>query len=350
LLTALENVSRWLKHVPIIVTAVGVITAIIGVGIIQLLYLSIFSIAISPVDTLSIRNLAMFMFALSALLISFVAIFIWPFFTPYFVLRETRGILPNLYGKPERGKFFNFLKEYVPYYLVSFVLSLIVMPVTCYFETPMPKIICYSMIPSFSISGLVLYIFRLKGLQLKFWAHFGIFNELLWTNIITIVAILLLQIIIWRVWQHGVAEIIGSKEKVTLEIIAMGLVGVFCHAFMAWRRPRLSTHAVAGLAVIALVVLWVYPGLATPVAVALREAQLGGGTPVSYVISGRATTPEPASGCLVLATTNQYVIGELEDNSCPLPRRFAFTTSGVKRRPAQVFSRSEVKITQVPGG
>ena len=73
----------------------------------------------------------------------------------------------------------------------------------------------------------------------------------------------------------------------------------------------------AGFAVIALVILWVYPGPAALVAGALREAQLGGGTRISYtVIGARATTPEPASGCLILATTSFVVIGEVDDNSC----------------------------------
>jgi hypothetical protein len=346
--TTLANVHRWLKHVCGILTAVGIIGAIIGTVIIQA-YLSSFSIYISPVDTLSTRSLESFMFVFSVRLLSVVGLFLLPFFTPYFVLRETRDSLPNLFGMPVRGTFFNFLKEYVPYYFSFLMLNLMVMPVAVYFEIPIPKVSSWAMTLLFAISALVLYIFRLKGRRLKFSTYLGLFIDLLWSNYKTIVAMLLLEIIILRVWQHGVAEVIGSKEKVTLEIIAVGLVGVFCHAFVAWLR--LSTRAVAGFAVIALVILWVYPGPAALVAGALREAQLGGGTRISYtVISARATTPEPASGCLVLATTGYVVIGELDDNSCSLPRRFAFTASDVKGRPVQVFSRSEVNITEVPGG
>ena len=348
--TALANVHRWLKHVCGIITAAGIIGAIIATVIIQV-YLSNFSIYISPVDTLSTRSLEIFMFVFSALLLSLVGVFLSPFFTPHFVLRETRDILPNLFGMPVRGTFFNFLKEYVLYYSWLLMLNLVVMPVAAYFEIPIPKIISWFMMSLFAITALVLYIFRLKGRRLKFSTYLGLVIDLLWSNYKTIVAMLLLQIIILRVWQHGVAEVIGSKEKVTLEIIAVGLVGIFCHAFIAWLRPRLSTRAVAGFAVIALGVLWVYPGPAVLVAVALREAQLGGGTRISYTVMGaRATTPEPARGCLVLATTSYVVIGELDDNSCSLPRRFAFNASDVKGRPVQVFSRSEVNISEVPGG
>jgi hypothetical protein len=355
--TMLANVHRSLKPVRGImttvggiITVVGIIGVIIGTAIIQV-YLSKFSIYISPIDTLSTRSLEIFMFVFSTSLIGFVGIFLLPFFTPYFVLHETRDILPDLFGMPVRGTIFSFLKEYLPYYFPFLMLNLIVMPVDAYFEIPIPKIISYSMISSFTISALALYIARLKGRRLKRPTYLYLFIDFLWYNYTTIVSMLLLQLIILGVWQHGVAEVIGSKEKATLEIIAVGLVSILCHAFMAWLRPRLSTRAVAGFAVIALYALWLYPGPLAVVAGALREAQLGGGTRISYtVISARATTPEPATGCLVLATTGYVVISEPDDNSCSLPRRFAFTASDVKGWRAQVFSRSEVNISEVPGG
>ena len=135
-----------------------------------------------------------------------------------------------------------------------------------------------------------------------------------------------------------------------LEKKVAGLVFTFWHAFTAWLRP--SPRALAGFAVLALGVLLVDPGPAALVAGALREAQLGGGTRISYTVTGaRATTPGPASGCLVLATTSYVVIGALDDNGCSLPRRFAFSASKVKVRPVQVFSRNEVNISEVvPGG
>jgi hypothetical protein len=80
-LSTLENVHRWLKPVCgilklvcRILTAFGIISAIIGNVIIQI-YLSHFSIYISLGDTLSIRNLEMFMFVFSALLFSLVGFF-----------------------------------------------------------------------------------------------------------------------------------------------------------------------------------------------------------------------------------------------------------------------------------
>jgi hypothetical protein len=51
---------------------------------------------------------------------------------------------------------------------------------------------------------------------------------------------------------------------------------------------------------------------------------------------------------LVLATTSDVLIGELEDNRCPPLRRVAVLASEVKPRPVLPFSRSEIKIR--PGG
>jgi hypothetical protein len=96
--------------------------------------------------------------------------------------------------------------------------------------------------------------------------------------------------------------------------------------------------------------LYLYPGYAEIGAEALREAQLGGGTRISYTVKGSQATTPPTSGCLVLATTGDVLIGELDDNRCPPLRRFAFTASEVKPRPVRVFSRREIKISVVPGG
>jgi hypothetical protein len=122
---------------------------------------------------------------------------------------------------------------------------------------------------------------------------------------------------------------------------------------MAW--AKLSVRALAGFAVILLGGFVVYPGYAALGAAALRQAQLGGGTRISYSVVGpRATTPEPTSGCLVLATASYVLIGDLDDNSCPSLRRvwrfWGITASEAKLRPVRMFSRSEINITEVPEG
>jgi hypothetical protein len=113
--TTLENVHRWLKPVCgilklvcRILTAFGIISAIIGTVIIKYTYHTSQS-TFRQLTSLIIRNLEVFMFVFSALLLSLVGVFLLPFFTPYFVMRETGDILPNLFGMPVRSTFFNFL-------------------------------------------------------------------------------------------------------------------------------------------------------------------------------------------------------------------------------------------------
>jgi hypothetical protein len=363
-LTTLENVYRWLKLVGGSATAVVAIfiaiSTIIGTGIIQI-YLSNFLIPITPLPDLSQQSLQIFILIFIALLACAVGSLIMPFLNRYSAAPETVDSLPNLFGMryspdtrrlvrlSEHGTFFGFLKEYLPYYFPFVILNLIVMPVYVYFEAPIPTIMPWSMASSFVISTIVLYIFRLKGRRLKIWTYIGLIVDLFWSNYITIVGMLLLEIVISKIWQNGVSDLTGSKEKVALEMIVAGLVVIFFHAFIARVRPPSPRHAVAGLALIALVVLYVYPGPIAIVAGALREAQLGGGTRISYTVIGTdATTPQ--HGCLVLATTGHLAIGELDDNGCSLPSRFAFSASEVKKRPVHVFSRSEVNISEVPGG
>jgi uncharacterized membrane protein len=299
------------------------------------------------------------MFEFIACLGCAICLILLPLFVPYFVLPETRDSLPNLFGmryippdipRPvlllKRGTFFDFLKEHVIVYFPSVVLILIGVPAAAYFDIPVPKICFWTMTPSFVISAFLLYIFKLKGRR-----RFSTYTDLLFGlpifNYMVILWMLLLGLLILRAWQHGVAEIIGSKEKVVIELIAVSLVIVVCHALIAWLRP--SIRALSGLAVLAVGVLCAYPGPAAIAAVALREARLGGGTRISYTVMGaRATTPEPATGCLVLATTSWVVIGGLDDNSCAPLRRFAFTASEVKPRPVRVFSRNEINISGVP--
>ena len=75
------------------------------------------------------------------------------------------------------------------------------------------------------------------------------------------------------IWQQGIVDTAGSKDKVVIETIVGGLVAIFYHAFITWLRP--SIRAVTGFAVIALLVLWLYPGPTAVLTAALREAQLG---------------------------------------------------------------------------
>lgn len=363
-LTTLENVYRWLKLVGAMAAAVvAIITAIsltIGTVIIQI-YLSNFSIPITPLPDLSQQSLQIFILVFIWFLASAVGALLLPFLNPYSVLPETLDSLPSLFGVryspdtrrlvrlSERGTFFDFLKQYVPYYFSFLILNLIVAPVYAYFEIPIPIILSWSMASSFVISIIFLYIFRLKGRRLKVSTYVGLLIDLLWSNYKTIVGMLLFEIVISKIWQNGVSDLTGSKEKVALEMIVAGLVVIFCHAFIARLRPPSPRHAVAGLAVIALVVLYVYPGPIAIVAGALREAQLGGGTRISYTVIGTGTTT-PQLGCLVLATTGHLAIGELDDNGCSLPSRFAFSASEVKKLPVHVFSRSEVNISEAHGG
>jgi hypothetical protein len=143
-LTTLETVYRWLKLVGGIATAVVAIfiaiSAIIGTVIIQI-YLSDFSIPITPLPDLSQQSLQIFIFVFIALLACAVGALLLPFLKPYSVAPETLDSLPNLFGMryspdtrrlvrlSERGTFFDFLKEYVPYYFAFLILNLIVVPV-----------------------------------------------------------------------------------------------------------------------------------------------------------------------------------------------------------------------------
>ena len=100
--TTLEDVHSRLKLVSEIVTAVVIITTVtsvvIGTMVINL-YLSNFSISISPLDTLSASSLQIFMVFFVTLMVGAVSLFLIPFAAPYYVDPETRHSLPNLFGR-----------------------------------------------------------------------------------------------------------------------------------------------------------------------------------------------------------------------------------------------------------
>jgi hypothetical protein len=354
----LKSVRRIVVAIAGIVAAVHVIAQFIGPLIIQI-YLLNFTILISPAGTLSKSSLEIFVVFLLILLGGLVGLVASPMFTTSFVAPETRDALPNLFGlrfmapdtpRPmlllKRITSFDFLKEYVMLHFPSLSLILIIMPVDAYFNMPIQKMCSWAMPVLFLASASLLYIFKLKRCRLKFSTYIDLIINLTLSNCMAMIWMSLLEILVFKAWQHGVGEIIGPKEKVVVELIAVAIVGIFCHALMVTLMS--SIRALAGLAVLAVGVLCIYPGPAALAAAALREAQLGGGTRISYAVMGaRATTPEPANGCLVLATP-VYVAIELDNNSCSLPTRFAFTGSDMKGRPVQVFSRSEVNIIELP--
>ena len=85
-----------------IVTAVVIITTFISVifgTVIIRIYLSNFSIPISPLDAFSVSSLQIFMVFFVTLLTGAVALFLIPLFATYFVDPETRYSFPKLFGR-----------------------------------------------------------------------------------------------------------------------------------------------------------------------------------------------------------------------------------------------------------
>jgi hypothetical protein len=362
--TQMEKAHRWLKLLgEMVAAAVGITTVasiIIGTIIIKI-YLSYFAIAISPLDTFSASSLQIFVFFFILLLGSAVFLFLVPLCATYIVPPETRDSLPDLFGRrylppgtlqPQpallltRGTFpnFNFWKEYAIFYLPTLGLILI-MPIILYFQIPVEKIVPWVTLSSFIISALLLSIYRLKRRPKS-----ETFYALLLLNWMTMMWVLLLEIGMMRSWEYAVNKSIMPLWQAVIEVIVVSFLVVLCHMSMAW--AKFSIRALAVSTVIVLGGFAVYPGYAAIGAAALREAQLGGGTRISYTVVGpRATTPEPTSGCLVLATASYVLIGNLDDNSCPSLRRFwGITASEAKLRPVRVFSRSEINISEVPNG
>jgi hypothetical protein len=204
------------------------ISPIIGAVIIPL-YLSNFSISISPAPDLSQQSQQIIGFELIALLAAGVGLFLLPFFPTYSVQPETLNGLPNLFGMrdispdtprrvllPDRGTFFNFLSDYMPFYFTFLFMNLIVIPIDLYFEIPIQKIMPWTLTSSFVISAIVLYIFKLKGRGLKFSTYIGFLVDLMWSNYTAIVGMLAIEVILLTIWQHGIADTAGSKEKVVI--------------------------------------------------------------------------------------------------------------------------------------
>jgi len=211
-----------------------------------------------------------------------------------------------------------------------------------YLEMPVEKILFSAILSSVIISAFFLYIFRLKGRPDKFL----VYQSVGYINGTAILWVLLLELGMFRAWEHGVTQTITPGEHAVIEASVVSFLAMVCHVSMAW--TKLPIRGLVGLTILIGLVLYLYPGYAEIGAEALREAQLGGGTRISYTMKSAPPTTPPTSGCLVLATTGDVLIGELEDNRCPPLGRFAFTASEVKPRPVLPFSRSEIKIG--PGG
>ena len=358
--TRLENARKWLKLLREIVIDVSAITAfasaIIGFILIRV-YLSNFSISISPIDTFGASSLQIFVFFFVAGLGSAVFVFLLPFWATFIVPPETRDSLPDLFGRryvppdtvqPRRGHGtfpdIKFLKEYAIFYLPTLGFLILSSPLIVYFQILSEKISPWMVLLLFIISGLLLSRYKLKGRPKG-----GTVYSLLWLNGATLIWMGLLLLGMARSLEYaGINSIIPAWQAI-IELSVVLFLAVLCHMFMAW--AKLSISALAGFAVILLLVFAAYPGYAAIGAAALRAAWLGGGTRISYTVVGPpATIPEPTGGCLILATTSHVLIGELDDNSCPSLRRFWLKAPEVKPRPVRVFSRGEIKISEPPGG
>jgi hypothetical protein len=354
--TQMENARRWLKPLREIVIDVSTITAfasaIIGTTIIRV-YLSNFSIPISPLDTFSGVSLQIFAFLFITILGTAVFLFLVPFCAPYLVPPETRESLQELFGRrnipPDtlrpalrltRGALLNFCKEYTMFYLPTLFL-IWSMPIVYYFEVRI-RMLLLVVVLSLIIAEVLLYN-KLKGRPKS-----ESLSALLWLNLMTIVWMLVVEVSMLKAWEYAVSKSIVPMWKAALEVIGVSLLVTLCHIAMAW--PRVLIRQLVGAGGVLLVGFYVYPGYAAIGAAALRVAWLGGGTRISYTVVGpRATTSEPTSGCLVLATTSYVLIGELDDNICPSLRRFSITGSEVKPRSVREFSRSEINISEVRG-
>jgi len=365
--TTLENIHKWLKLVGEMVTAVVIIATVTSVvigTIIVRIYLSSFSIPISPLDTLSASSLQIFMVFFLTLMGGVVFLFLAPLAATYLVELGTRESLPNLFGRryilPDtprpktvaarqprpallltRGTFPKFLAEYAMFYFPTLVVIWII-PIDMYFEVPIEKIYSWSTPASIIFAALVLYIFKLKGRPEKLATYWS----LVYINWLTTLWVLFLEIGLWRAWEHDVTQNITPGTQMLIEAGAVSFIGMACHAFTAW--ARFSIRVLVGFALLIVGILYVYPGYAAIGAEALREAQLGGGTRISYTVKGSPATTPPDSGCLVLATTSNVLIGGLDDNSCSPLTRFSFTASEAKARTVRVFPRSEINISEVP--
>jgi hypothetical protein len=366
--TTLENVHKWLKLMGEIVTAIVIVatfaSVILGTIIIRI-YLSHFIVVISPLDTFGASSLEIFMVFFITLLGSAGFLFLAPLLATYLVGRETRASLPNLFGRsyipPDtqrfknvavsqprppllltRGTFLQFLLEYTAFYFPTLCLIWII-PIDMYLEIPAQQILPWTILFSVIISAFSLYIFRLKGRPHKFLVYYSVMQ----INWAAGLWVLLLEINMFRAWEHGVAQSVTPGEHVLIEASVVSFVAMLCHVFMAW--PKLPIRGVVALTILIGLGFYLYPGYGEIGAEALREAQLGGGTPISYTVKGSPPTTPPNSGCLVLATTSYVLIGEIHDNKCPRLTRFAFNAPEVKPRPVRWISRNEINIREVPG-
>jgi hypothetical protein len=186
-------------------------SAIVGFVLIRI-YLSNFSIPISPLDAFGVSSLQIFSFFFIAGLGSEVFVFLLPICATYIVPPETRDGLPDLFGKRyvqpdalqprlallltrDHGTFpdfIKFLKEYTIFYLPTLGLFSS-MPFIMYFQIPVEKILLWVILTSFIISGLLLFIYKLKGRPKS-----ETFFQLLWLNWATTMWMLLLALSMTR--------------------------------------------------------------------------------------------------------------------------------------------------------
>ncbi len=245
-----------------------------------------------------------------------------------------------------RGTFAGFLVEYLVFYLPTLVLFLLI-PVEVYFNIPnQEQNRLYSIVipSSVAFSALLLLLLRLKGQPAKVATYYS----LAYLNFMTVLWLLVFELGIARVWEHNLPQSITLAKQQVIEAIALSFLGLVCHASMAWHR--FSFRVLLGFAALIVYLLQVYPGYAEIGAAALRDAQLGGGTRISYTLVGsRSTPPEPAAGCLVLATSSYVLISDPVDDKCFSLIRFAFTSSQDNVRPVRVFSRTEIVFGKVSG-
>jgi hypothetical protein len=226
---------------------------------------------------------------------------------------------------------------YFPVIAVFLSVSILV-----YFDVPVQsQVEVYSWVFPLAlvVSAALLCIFKLKGLLGKFQTYLW----LAYLNFFTALWLMLLALAVTRAWDHNVTLGIMSPKPTIVELIAVPSVCVLFHACLAGIRFAIRAFLVTGF--IVAYVLYIYPGYAEIGASALREAQLGGGLPVTYTVSeGRTTTQEPESGCLVLATSSYVYISRLDHDKCLPLTRFVFTASENKARSVRVFARATTQL------
>ncbi len=143
----------------------------------------------------------------------------------------------------------------------------------------------------------------------------------------------------------GVGQELARYPTTVITVIT--LLVLLLHFGLSYMRFSLSS--LVGCALLIGVGLYLYPGYSEIGALALREAQLGGGIPITYEtldipnIDGHRNN----QGCLILATSNYLLISNEVDQSCQTLRRLALTPVAGKLKDLKMIARSNVTFAGV---